>query len=101
MFGNPLAGKRQTCMLVGLASDLLDSVNGRMESEPLKILFIGGDGQFARSLAQMPGEVNEFVTVPTMDEATPSFRAIILSARFSLIWRRRTRMDCFRSACCP
>ncbi len=71
MFGNPLAGKRETCMLVGLASDLLDSVNGHMESESLKILFIGGDGQFARSLAGMLGGTNELVIVPTMDEATP------------------------------
>jgi PAS domain S-box-containing protein len=87
MFGNSLAGARQSCILIGLASDLLYSSGktGRtMESEPLKILFIGGDEQFAHTLAEMLGGANELVTVPTMDAAMPrlsgkhTFQAILI-----------------------
>jgi phosphoserine phosphatase RsbU/P len=87
MFGNSLAGGRQSCILIGLASDLLYSSwkTGRtMESEPLKILFIGSDEQFARTVAGMLGGANELVTVPTMDAAMPKlsgkhpFQAILI-----------------------
>src|SRR5271155_1750561 len=87
MFGNSLAGGRQSCILIGLASDLLYSSwkTGRtMESEPLKILFIGGDEQFARAVAGLLGGANELVTVPTMDAAMPRlsgkhpFQAILI-----------------------
>jgi len=42
-----------------------------MESESLKILFIGGDEHFARTAAGMLGGANELVTAPTMDAAMP------------------------------
>src|SRR5664279_5106002 len=74
MYGNSLAGARQSCMLIGLASDLLYASweTGRtMESDPLKILFIGGDEQFARAAAGLLGGANELVTAPTMDAAMP------------------------------
>ncbi|HEX3855865.1 MAG TPA: SpoIIE family protein phosphatase [Verrucomicrobiae bacterium] len=60
-------------MLIGLASDLLYYFvkAGRiMESESLKILFIGSDEPFARSVAGMLGGTNELVTAPTMDAGT-------------------------------
>jgi PAS domain S-box-containing protein len=41
-----------------------------MESESLKILFIGSDEPFARTIAGMLGGANELVIVPTMDGAT-------------------------------
>ena len=87
MFGNSLAGGRQTCMLNGLASDLLCFLveTGRiMESEPLKILFIGSDESFARAIAELLGGTNELVIVPTMDAAMPKlsgkhpFQAILI-----------------------
>jgi phosphoserine phosphatase RsbU/P len=55
-----------------------------MESDPLKILFIGGDEQFARTVAGRLGGANELVTAPTMDAAMPKlsgqhpFRAIFM-----------------------
>jgi PAS domain S-box-containing protein len=41
-----------------------------MESESLKILFIGGDASFAHTIAGMLGGAGELVAVPTMDAAT-------------------------------
>jgi sigma-B regulation protein RsbU (phosphoserine phosphatase) len=41
-----------------------------MESESLKILFIGGDESFAHTIAGMLGGAGELVAVPTMDAAT-------------------------------
>jgi sigma-B regulation protein RsbU (phosphoserine phosphatase) len=41
-----------------------------MESESLKILFIGGDESFAHAVAGMLGGVGELVAVPTVDAAT-------------------------------
>ena len=41
-----------------------------MESEPLKILFIGSNEPFARTVAGMLGGANELVTAPTIDAAT-------------------------------
>jgi sigma-B regulation protein RsbU (phosphoserine phosphatase) len=55
-----------------------------MESEPLKILFIGGDEQFARTVAGMLDAASELVTAPTMDAAMPKlsgqhpFQAILI-----------------------
>ena len=43
-----------------------------MESETLKILFIGGDEQFARAVGGMLDAASEMVAVPTMDAAMPS-----------------------------
>ncbi len=40
-----------------------------MESASLKILFIGGDEPFARTVAEMLGGANELVTAPAMDAA--------------------------------
>jgi sigma-B regulation protein RsbU (phosphoserine phosphatase) len=74
-------------MLIGLASDLLivSLKAGRiMESESLKILFIGSDEPFARTVAGMLGGTNELVTAPTMDAGTARlsgnhpFHAILL-----------------------
>ena len=42
-----------------------------MESETLKIIFIGGDDQFARRAGELLGGAHELVTVPTMDAAMP------------------------------
>jgi len=42
-----------------------------MESEKLKILFVGADGQFARTVAGMLGADSELVTAPTMEAAMP------------------------------
>jgi sigma-B regulation protein RsbU (phosphoserine phosphatase) len=42
-----------------------------MESESLKILFIGSDGQFARTVAGMLDAVSELVIAPTMEAAMP------------------------------
>jgi sigma-B regulation protein RsbU (phosphoserine phosphatase) len=42
-----------------------------MESESLKILFIGGDEQFARTVAGLLDRSTELVTAPTMDAAMP------------------------------
>jgi phosphoserine phosphatase RsbU/P len=70
MTSNSLAGGRQSCMLVGLASDLLCSLERTgciMEFESLKILFIGGDESFAHAVAGMLGGTGELVTAPTMD----------------------------------
>jgi PAS domain S-box-containing protein len=44
-----------------------------MESEPLKILLIGGNEQFACTVAGMLDETSELVTVPSMD---PAFAAL-------------------------
>ncbi len=55
-----------------------------MESESLKILFIGSDEPFARTVAGMLGGTNELVTAPTMDASTARlsgnhpFHAILL-----------------------
>jgi PAS domain S-box-containing protein len=55
-----------------------------MESDPLKILFIGGDEQFARVVAGLLGGAIDLVTAPTMDDAMPrlsgqhSFQAILI-----------------------
>ena len=55
-----------------------------MESDPLKILLIGGDEQFARAVAGLLGEAMELVTVPAMDAAMPRlsgqhpFQAILI-----------------------
>ena len=46
-----------------------------MESASLKILFIGGDEPFARTIAGMLGGTNELVTVPNMDAALPTLAA--------------------------
>ena len=40
-----------------------------MESESLKILFIGGDAQFANAVAGMLGVAHDLVAVPTVDAA--------------------------------
>jgi sigma-B regulation protein RsbU (phosphoserine phosphatase) len=42
-----------------------------MESESLKILFIGGDESFARVVAEFLGGAHELVTAPTVDAAMP------------------------------
>jgi sigma-B regulation protein RsbU (phosphoserine phosphatase) len=42
-----------------------------MESESLKILFIGGDEPFAQAVAGMLGGAGELVAAPTVDAATP------------------------------
>ena len=42
-----------------------------MEPEALKILFIGGDEQFARTVAGLLGGAHELVSAPTMDAAAP------------------------------
>ena len=74
-------------MLNGLASDLLCFLveTGRiMESEPLKILFIGSDESFARAIAELLGGTNEVVIAPTMEAAMPKlsgkhpFQAILI-----------------------
>jgi sigma-B regulation protein RsbU (phosphoserine phosphatase) len=60
-------------MLVGLSRGLVrpKADAGRtMESESLKILFIGGDESFASAVAGMLSDVGELVAVPTMDMAT-------------------------------
>jgi phosphoserine phosphatase RsbU/P len=55
-----------------------------MESESLKILFIGSDEPFARTVAGMLGGTNELVAAPTMDAGTAKlsgnhpFHAILL-----------------------
>jgi sigma-B regulation protein RsbU (phosphoserine phosphatase) len=55
-----------------------------MESDPLKILFIGGDEQFARVVAGLLGGAIDLVTAPTMDDAMPRlsgqhpFQAILI-----------------------
>ena len=55
-----------------------------MELESLKILFIGSDEPFARTVAGMLGGTNELVTAPTMDAGTARlsgnhpFHAILL-----------------------
>jgi sigma-B regulation protein RsbU (phosphoserine phosphatase) len=54
-----------------------------MESESLKILFIGGDEPSARAVAELLGGAHELVTAPTVDAAMPklsgnhSFHAIL------------------------
>jgi sigma-B regulation protein RsbU (phosphoserine phosphatase) len=85
MFGNPLAGARQSCILVRLASDLLYNSHERqagriMESEPLKILLIGSDEPFARAVAGILGGANELVTAPTLDAATPKLSGKVYDA---------------------
>ena len=65
-------------MLVGLANDLLiisEKAGRIMESESLKILFIGSDEPFARTVAGMLGGTHELVTVPTMDAALTALSA--------------------------
>ena len=42
-----------------------------MESETLKILFIGSDDQFARKVGELLGGAHELVTAPTIDAAMP------------------------------
>jgi PAS domain S-box-containing protein len=55
-----------------------------MESDPLKILFIGGDEQFARVVAGLLGGAIDLVTAPTTDDAMPRlsgqhpFQAILI-----------------------
>jgi PAS domain S-box-containing protein len=52
-----------TCFIISVKAGRI------MELEPLKILFIGSDEPFARTLAGMLGGTNELVTAPTMDTA--------------------------------